>query len=97
MTEISWNWDPNKAAINRSKHGLSFEAASLVFEDPYLLSDLDPYESEVRWRTMGMAMGVLIVVVHTEPVASSDAGTLQGRIISARKATPAERREYHNG
>jgi uncharacterized protein len=97
VTEVVWNWDPNKAEINRSKHGLSFEAAVHAFDDPYLLSDIDPFEAEVRWRTMGMAMGVLIVVVHTEPIASPASGALEGRIISARKATPAERREYHNG
>lgn len=97
MTDVIWTWDPNKAEINRSKHGLSFDAAVQVFDDPYLLSVLDPFEAEARWRTMGMVMGVLIVVVHTEPTGSSGADALEGRIISARKATPAERREYHNG
>lgn len=97
MADVIWNWDPNKAEINRSKHGLSFEAAVYVFDDPYLLSDLDPFEAEVRWRTMGMVMGILIIVVHTEPIASSKSDVMEGRIISARKATPAERREYHNG
>ncbi len=97
MADVIWKWDPKKAAINRSKHGLSFEAAVLAFEDPFLLSNLDPFEAEARWRSVGMAMGVLILVVHTEPVQSALPDTLEGRIISARKATPAERRAYHNG
>ncbi|WP_372856337.1 BrnT family toxin [Sphingomonas sp.] len=97
MAEVIWNWDPQKAEINRSKHGLSFEAAVHVFDDPCLISDPDPCEVEARWRTLGMVMGVLLMVVHTEPLAAGPAETQEGRIISARKATPAERRGYHNG
>jgi uncharacterized DUF497 family protein len=97
VANVIWNWDPKKAEINRSKHGLSFEAAVLIFDDPCILSDLDPFEGETRWRSMGMVMGVLIIVVHTEPEAVEELGPLLGRIISARKATPAERRAYHNG
>lgn len=97
MADVIWTWDPLKAEINKSKHGLSFEAAALVFDDPYLVSDLDPCETEVRWRTVGMVMGVLILVVHTEPSSDLHSFELVGRIVSARKATPAERRGYHNG
>lgn len=97
MTDVIWKWDPEKAEINRSKHGLSFETACLVFNDPCLLSDLDPFESELRRRTLGTVMGIVLLVIHTEPVASSSDTLLSGRIISARKATPAERRGYHNG
>lgn len=97
MVDIRWTWDRHKADINRSKHGLSFEAAALVFRDPCLISDLDPCETEVRWRTLGMIMGVLILVVHTEPAMELDGPIAVGRIISARKATAAERRGYHNG
>lgn len=97
MADVIWTWDPKKAELNRAKHGVSFETAILVFDDPYLISDLDPFEAEVRWRTTGMIMGVLIMVVHTEPIAVSGSETEEGRIISARKATPVERRAYHNG
>jgi len=97
VADVIWNWDPKKAEINRSKHGLSFEAATLVFDDPCILSDLDPFEGEIRWRSMGMVMGVLIIVVHTDPETHSETEPPQGRIISARKATPGERRAYHNG
>lgn len=97
MADVIWHWDPQKADINRTKHGLSFETAVLVFNDPCLISDLDPCETEPRWRTVGMVMGVLLMVVHTEPVQTHSSPQLEGRIISARKATPAERRGYHNG
>ena len=97
MADVIWNWDPKKAEINRSKHSLSFETAVLVFDDPCVLSDLDPFEGETRWRSMGLVMGVLIIVVHTEPEAVAESEHPHGRIISARKATPAERRAYHNG
>ncbi|HEY1124598.1 MAG TPA: BrnT family toxin [Sphingobium sp.] len=97
MTNVIWTWDPQKSAVNKAKHGLSFDAATLVFDDPCLLSVPDPCEIEARWRTIGMVMGVLLFVVHTEPEASSGCPAPTGRIISARKATPAERRGYHNG
>jgi uncharacterized DUF497 family protein len=97
VADVVWTWDLLKAEINKSKHGLSFEAAALVFDDPYLVSDPDPCETEVRWRTVGMVMDVLILVVHTEPSSNPQSSELVGRIISARKATPAERRGYHNG
>jgi uncharacterized protein len=96
VADIRWVWDPQKAATNQAKHGLSFEAARLVFDDPYHISVADPFESEARWRTIGLVMGVVLFVVHTEPE-QSDSEEIIGRIISARKATSAERRGYHNG
>ncbi|OYX39480.1 MULTISPECIES: BrnT family toxin [unclassified Sphingomonas] len=96
MADVIWTWDPHKADINRSKHGLSFETAVLIFRDPCLISDLDPHENEVRWRSLGMVMGVMLLVVHTEPVETLGSSAPVGRIISARKATRVERRAYHN-
>jgi uncharacterized DUF497 family protein len=96
VAEVIWHWDSRKAEVNRSKHGLSFEAAALAFDDPWIISDLDPFEAETRWRSVGMVMGVLIMVVHTEPMENPYNGLMEGRIISARKATPVERRGYHN-
>ena len=97
MPDVTWTWDSEKADTNRSKHGVSFETAALIFDDPFLLSDLDPYEAEVRWRTLGMVLGVLLFVVHTEPRQETGSTALVGRIVSARKATRTERRGYHNG
>jgi uncharacterized DUF497 family protein len=39
---VRWIWDPDKAAANRTKHGLSFETAVLVFDDPFHASKPDP-------------------------------------------------------
>lgn len=86
-------WDPEKDAINRTKHGVSFETAALVFSDPFHLSVMDHIvEGEERWRTMGQIGGVLILVVaHTY---QEQNGEETIRIISARKATRSERRQY---
>lgn len=91
-----WTWDENKNAVNIGKHGLSFETATLVFTDALALTTTDPYEHEERYRTVGVVGHLTIVVIHTEPVDSSDA-FIPGRIISARKATRTERLDYENG
>jgi uncharacterized protein len=90
------DWDPNKSRTNRRKHGISFETASLVFEDPNQLSIQDRYEGgEERWQTMGLVNGIAVLIVaHT---VNDDEGEGIIRIISARKATPRERQRYHEG
>jgi hypothetical protein len=52
---------------NRAKHGVSFEAATLVFDDPHAVGVPDlTEEGEERWKTVGMAAGVVpLLVVHT--------------------------------
>ncbi len=93
---MRWTWDPDKAAANRAKHGLSFEAAALVFDDPLHLSKPDPHPDGDRWHTIGVVGPVLLLVVHTWSEQSGE-GEEVGRIISARKATPRERRAYEEG
>lgn len=82
---MRWTWDPDKAAANRLKHGLSFETALLVFDDPLHASRPDPHPDGDRWHTIGLVGPVLLLVVHTWPEESE--GEQVGRIISARKAT----------
>jgi len=94
---VRWIWDSDKAASNRSKHGLSFETAALVFDDPLHASMLDPHPDGNRWRTIGLVGSVLLVVIHTWPEADSEADEVVGRIISARKATARERKVYEEG
>ena len=84
-------WDPNKAEANRAKHGVSFETAKIVFDDPLHLSQLDPHSDGDRWQTIGMVGPVLLLVVHTWP--EGDEAPV-GRIVSARKATAQERKAY---
>jgi uncharacterized DUF497 family protein len=90
---MGFSWDPVKDDINKSKHGISFETASLVFSDPLHMSILDRIvDGEQRWKTMGNVGGlVIIVVVHTY-TEKEDKEII--RIISARKAIKRERKYY---
>ena len=94
---MRWIWDPDKAAANRIKHGLSFGTAVLVFDDPFHASKLDPHPDGDRWQTIGLAGSVLLLVIHTRPESDSEADDAVGRIISARKATARERKVYEEG
>ncbi len=87
---MQFDWDPNKAAGNEAKHGVSFEEAATVFGDP--LSDTydDPDHSldERRLLIIGTSeQGRLLIVSHTD-----DGQTV--RIISAREVTRKERKFY---
>ena len=86
-------WDQNKNRSNQTKHRVSFEVASLVFEDPFHISILDRFENgEERWQTIGMVGGVVVLLVaHTS---AEQEGEEVVRIISARKATRKERQRY---
>ena len=84
---MQFEWDPQKAASNLSKHGVSFEEASTVFGDPLALTIDDPDHSadEARFVTLGHTRQQrLVVVAHTE---RGD----RTRIIMAREATARER------
>lgn len=88
-----FEWDERKNRGNRAKHHVSFEAATLVFEDPQAITMLDrAEEGEERWQTLGMAAGaVVLLVVHTYRKEGVEEHI---RMISARKATPRERKTY---
>jgi len=90
-------WDEKKSRANLKKHGVSFEAAQLVFEDPLHMSRQDRVEGrELRWQTLGMACGVvLLLVAHTW--SETETGEEHIRIISARRATRIERKVYEQG
>jgi uncharacterized protein len=90
---MDFEWDPDKAESNVKKHGVSFEDASGAFADPLSITTLDPdhSEDEIRLLLLGQTTsGRLVVVAHVER-----GETL--RIISARMATPYERRTYEAG
>ena len=91
-----FEWDPQKAKINLKKHKVSFERACTVFKDPNALSIYDEEHSEEddRWITLGMDIsGTLLVVVHI--FEQLDENTCKIRIISARKATKKEIKQYN--
>ena len=82
-------WDRRKARLNAGKHGVQSADAVAVLEDERALTMRDPStEEEERWVTIGLdAFGRVIVLVYTWRGE-------QARLISARKATPHERRFY---
>ncbi len=87
---MEFEWDPDKAARNLAKHGVSFAEAATVFGDPMAVTFADPDHSddEDRFLTFGNSdEGSLLIVSHTDREERT-------RIISARRATRKERRIY---
>jgi uncharacterized protein len=91
---LIWDWDLNKNRTSKRDHGISFEAAAWVFDDPLAFTRPDPHPDGDRLRTVGVIGVTTVFVVHTAPEFDDASGTHVGRIISARKATPRERRAY---
>lgn len=89
MQDDAFEWDDQKARFNLEKHNIDFEDAKHVFDDPRVLDDPDDTldYGEERYRAIGMVNDRLIAVFYT----LRDA---RNRIISARKATPKEQRDY---
>ena len=93
--ENHFEWDPFKARTNLRRHGISFERAATVFEDPRALSQFDQKhsEGEERWITLGLdRSGILLVVCHTYRKESGQSAYV--RIFSARKAIKSEIKQY---
>lgn len=92
-----FTWDPAKAAANLQKHGVSFALAQTIFDDPLHVSVLERKTAhEERWITIGRAAQQhTLVVVHTYRMLSDVEECI--RIISARKATKREVRQYEEG
>ena len=89
---MRFEWDEDKNRRNLAKHKISFETAKLVFDDRSARSTQDRVvDGEERWQTLGMMKGLIVVVAHTY---REEGGELVIRIISAPKATSAERRAY---
>ncbi len=92
LNKIAFEWDSNKAEINLRKHGVSFETASEVFEDPFLqVIDEQIIDNELREVVIGITSTwrlLYVVYVMREEVI---------RLISVRPVTNAERKSYENG
>ena len=90
---MRFEWDNQKSRFNRKKHGISFELAQEVFADPFCITIQDEsLEAEERlWGIGRVETLIILVVVHT---IRQEEGEEIIRIISARKATPRERRFY---
>ena len=93
----NFEWDPRKAHSDFQKHNISFARATEVFLDPYALSIFDKTHStdEDRWITIGNTKNdILIVVIHTYKEIQRDQISI--RILSARKATQKESKQYQD-
>lgn len=84
-------WDPLKAALNLSKHGIAFTEAVTVLQDPLALTRPDEHPNESRFVTFGRDDRLRVVAVAWAPRGD------RMRIISARLATRNERRSYEEG
>jgi uncharacterized DUF497 family protein len=81
-------WDAEKATANIEKHGIDFADAATVLDDEMALTLEEDDPDEERFVTLGTdALGRLLVVIYTWREE-------EARLISARKATAAERRQY---
>ena len=90
---IVFEWDENKAEINKQKHGISFDEAQTVFTDDLLVMKLDINHSNTEERLLLIGTSInnqVIVISYTE---RGD----RIRLISARKATRNERKQYEEG
>lgn len=90
MDEVEW--DPNKDRANQDRHGVSFDEAATVFNDPLEIKVPDPEHSmnENRFYSIGRSeREKLLVVVYTERNGKI-------RLISARRPTKTERRSYED-
>ena len=88
--ELKFEWDENKDQANQRKHGISFEEAKTIFQDPFSITINDPIHSidEERFIDIGLSNKLrLLVVVYTE----TDSVI---RLISSRKATSNEQKTY---
>lgn len=92
MSDLSFSWDHRKAHANQKKHNVSFEEAVTVFadENARLKHDASHSQEEDRFILLGFSAKLrLLVVVHADRKTENEI-----RIISARKATKAERKQY---
>jgi uncharacterized DUF497 family protein len=92
---MRFEWDAEKARRNLAKHGVSFEDAILVWNDPHfdIVADRSSSDEERYWA-VGRVDAGLLVVVHLYPDPIDEEVV---RIISARKAERHERRKYEDG
>ena len=90
---LTFEWDENKSELNLKKHGIDFEEAKTIFNDPYAITIEDPDHSvaEERYLDIGISLtGKMLVVWYTERNENI-------RIIGCRRAILYERKRYEKG
>ena len=91
--ELTFEWDENKSKRNLKKHGVDFEEAKTIFNDPFAITIDDPDHSVVEERYLDIGLsskGRMLVVWYTERNDNI-------RIIGCRKAIRSERKIYEKG
>lgn len=89
MMNLKFSWNKSKAKDNEAKHGVSFDLAKKVFQDPFAVEYLDDRQDygEERLVIIGLADGQVLFVAYTERKGAI-------RMISARRATKHEQEAY---
>ncbi len=95
MSEIHFIWDKQKAVLNKKKHGVVFEEAKTVFYDDHAVEFFDPDHSETEDRFVMLGMSFLARILVVCHCARKEGSVI--RIISARKATKHEAKNYREG
>jgi len=93
--QYNFEWDPKKAKLNKIKYKVSFEYAATIFKDPDAITiyNTEHNRQEDRWITIGLAInGLILVMHHTFKQIDNDNAVI--RIISSRKATRNEQKQY---
>jgi uncharacterized protein len=90
---MEFEWDEAKAAANLAKHGVTFEEAKTIFDDPLYVDFYDPdhSENEHRYIVIGLSRQIRLLLV------SYSEGDAIIRVISAREVTRSEREAYEEG
>ncbi len=92
---MRFEWDGEKNRLNKLKHGIAFESAALVFDDPYVIFRKDRIVAgEQRWHAIGAVQSAVLLVVHAYRLEGEHGEEETIRIISAREAGKRERRIY---
>lgn len=86
---MEFEWDPAKSEKNLAKHGVDFETAKQLFEDPDLIELRLSYQAEPRWAVVGMMHGK-----HWTGIITKRNGNI--RIISVRRSHPKEEMVYED-
>jgi uncharacterized protein len=90
-----FEWDDIKARINLEKHKISFDEASTIFLDPFLITFVDDFHSDEEERFISIGLSErnrVLLAVHMEREENNE--TIVIRLISCRKATQTERKRY---
>ena len=92
---MRFEWDDQKNRVNQKKHGIAFESAARVFDDPHATFRKDRIvDGELRWHAIGAVEAAVLLVVHVYRKENENGEEETIRIISAREAGKRERRIY---